>query len=168
MEIGEINKLLTGFYDGKTTEEQEEMLREYFQRDDVPEQFLLDKKLFMAFRDMPETEVPSGLEDKLTQMIDRKYEEEKRFMVKNKTYPTWRWLTGIAASVMLLIGLGYGILNFQRYSGPQDTFTDPDEAYEVLQATLIEISSSLNNGMAQLNEAREDITEINNKILDEI
>ena len=43
---------------------------------------------------------------------------------------------------------------------PQDTFSDPEEAYQVLQATLIEVSTNLNQGIAQVKETQMDMKKL--------
>ncbi|MDL2212757.1 hypothetical protein LJC21_01025 [Bacteroides sp. OttesenSCG-928-E20] len=166
MKTGEIDKLLNEFYEGKTTEAQEELLRNYFLAEDVPERLLVDKRLFLSFRDIVKTEVPQGLEDKLTLLIDEKAKEEKHFIVRNNTRISWRWISGIAASLLLLFGMSMAL--FQGGGKPKDTFTDPQDAYNIVQAALIEVSATLNDGIAQLTEARQNVTEINNEIIEEI
>ena len=48
---------------------------------------------------------------------------------------TWRWIGGIAATILVLVGVGYGITNMgedMRPPTPQDTFSDPEAAYKAL------------------------------------
>ena len=40
---------------------------------------------------------------------------------------------------------------------PKETFTDPEVAYEVLQATLMEVSMGLNNGVDEMIDTQKDI-----------
>lgn len=47
---------------------------------------------------------------------------------------------------------------------PQDTFSDPEEAYQVLQATLIEVSTNLNQGIAQVKETQMDMKKVNQEV----
>lgn len=168
MKVGEIKELLAEFYEGRTTEEQEEVLREYFETQDVPEYLLTDKNLFLSFREITGTELPTGLEDKLIRLIDEKAAEEKRFMVENKTRINWKWIGSVAASLLLIFGLGYGTFQLHTYSKPEDTFSDPQDAFRTVQAVLIEISANLNDGMAQLIEVEQDVNEISNEIIEEI
>ncbi|NDV57105.1 hypothetical protein [Bacteroides sp. 519] len=167
MKVGEIEKLLEEFYEGKTTEEQEEALREYFETEEVPEQFKLDQKIFVDYGKVTKVDVPLGLESKLIKLIDEKAAEEKRFMVKNKTVFNWKRVGSIAAGVLLIVGLAYGIMHL-RNGHPKDTFTNPQDAYEAMQAALYEISSNLNDGMAQLIEVRQDVNNISQEIIEEI
>ena len=169
MKIGEIEKMLEAFYEGKTTEEQEEMLRYYVKTEVVPEQFDIDKKIFLCYDKATHVDdIPLGFEHKLIELIDEKAEEEKRFIVRNKTVFNWKWIGSIAASILLMVGIGYGIINLRSYGEPRDTYTDPQEAYNAIQAALIEISSNLNDGMAQLVEVRQDVNKISNEIIKEI
>lgn len=170
MKIEEIEKLLDEFYEGNTTEKQEEALRYYFETQEVPEHLRNEKELFLSFRQDDCVEVPAGLEDKLNQMINEKEEEARRFFRRNKSQRNWRWVGGIAASLLLLFGIGYGISNYQsnHMEQPQDTFSNPQDAYKVLQATLIEVSTDLNSGINQVKDSRREIKKIHKEIKKEI
>ncbi|WP_300700763.1 hypothetical protein [Bacteroides sp.] len=173
MEVEEIEKLLAKFYDGDTNESQEEALRDYFRITEVPEHLLKDKDIFLSLYQTADrdVEVPSGLEDKLSLLIDEKAEEEQRFFRPNKAKRNWRWIGGIAATVLLLIGIGYGVDKLEDDvcpPTPQDTFSDPEEAYRMLQATLLEISYNLNSGLNEVKETQSDMKKIHQEIRNEI
>ena len=172
MKVEEIERLLAEFYEGNTSEQEEALLKEVFRTEEVPEHLQKDRKLFLSF--FPgETveEVPAGLEDKLSRMIDGKAEEEQRFFRRNKARRNWRWIGGIAATVLLLVGMGYGITNVGEKMRPptsRDTFSNPEDAYKVLQATLLEVSVNLNKGIEQIEETQQDVTKVNREIMKEI
>lgn len=165
MRVEEIERLLAEFYEGNTSENQEEKLKKYFETQNVPEHLEKDKRLFLCFhKDVP-VEVPAALEDKLSRMIDTKEQEEIHFFRKNKSKRNWRWVGGIAASIVLLFGLGYSISNISdTMEKPKETFTDPEVAYEVLQATLMEVSMGLNNGVDEMIDTQKDIRRTNREI----
>lgn len=167
MRVEEIERLLADFYEGNTSEKQEEILKKYFETQNVPEHLEKDKRLFLCFhkrRDVP-VEIPAGLEDKLSRMIDMKEQEEIHFFRKNKSKRNWRWVGGIATSIVLLLGLGYNISNISdSMEKPQETFTEPEVAYEVLQATLMEVSMGLNYGIDEMMDAPKDIRRTNREI----
>ena len=154
MRVEEIERLLAEFYEGNTSENQEEKLKKYFETQNVPEHLEKDKRLFLCFhKDVP-VEVPAGLE-----------QEEIHFFRKNKSKRNWRWVGGIAASIVLLFGLGYSISNISdTMEKPKETFTDPEVAYEVLQATLMEVSMGLNNGVDEMIDTQKDIRRTNREI----
>ena len=170
MKVEEIEKLLTAFYEGSTTEEQEEILKAYFGTEHIPECLREEQAFFRSFyggRTSPE--VPSELEERLIRIIDAKEEEEARVFHHNKAKRNWRWISSIAASMALLLGVGYGVYNYQdRIEEPKDTFSNPQEAYQVLQATLIEVSMDLNSGINQVSETRNDINKLNKEIKKQI
>ncbi len=173
MKVEEIERLLTEFYEGDTTESQEEALRDYFRTTEVPEHLLKDKEIFLSLYQTADraVEVPAGLGDKLSLLIDEKAEEEQRFFRPNKAKRNWRWIGGIAATVLLLIGIGYGVDSLGNDvcpPTPQDTFSDPEEAYRVLQATLLEVSTNLNQGIAQVKEMQVDMKKVNQEVKKEI
>lgn len=174
MKVEEIERLLAEFYEGNTTESQEEILKDYFRHGEVPPHLQKEKELFSSLFCSPsavDDTLPQALEGKLSRLIDEKAAEEQRFFLPNKSRRNWRWIGGIAATVFLLLGIGYSIGNFGRDMcppTPQDTFSDPRVAYEVLQATLMEVSVNLNKGIEQVAETQEDVTRINKELIKEI
>ena len=60
MRVEEIERLLAEFYEGNTSENQEEKLKKYFETQNVPEHLEKDKRLFLCFhKDVP-VEVPDS------------------------------------------------------------------------------------------------------------
>ena len=49
MTVEEIERLLAEFYEGNTNEQEEELLKEAFRTEEVPEHLQKDKKLFLSF-----------------------------------------------------------------------------------------------------------------------
>lgn len=109
------------------------------------------------------------LADKLSRMVDEKADEEQRFFHRNKAKRNWRWVGGIAATVLLIFGMGYGIVNWEDAPPtPQDTFSNPEDAYRALQATLIEVSTNLNKGIQQVEATQIEVAKANQEIEKEI
>lgn len=172
MKVEEIERLLAKFYEGNTSEQEEEVLKEAFRTEEVPGHLQRDKRLFLSFfrQEADMENIPAGLADKLNRMIDEKADEEQRFFHRNKTKRNWYWVGGIAATLLLLIGIGYGTV-YQKdmcQPTPQDTFSNPEDAYKALQATLIEVSTNLNKGIEQVEATRQDVTKVNQEIKNEI
>lgn len=64
MKVEEIERLLAEFYEGNTNEQEEELLKEAFRTEEVPEHLQKDKKLFLSFFPGKVVDnVPAGLED---------------------------------------------------------------------------------------------------------
>lgn len=171
MKVEEIERLLAKFYDGSTDEQEEEALKAAFDTEEVPLHLQRDKRLFLALcrKEADREHVLAGLADKLNRMIDEKADEEQRFFHRNKAQRNWRWVGGVAATVLLIFGMGYGIANWEDAPPtPQDTFSNPEDAYRALQATLIEVSTNLNKGIQQVEATQIEVTKANQEIKKEI
>ena len=59
-------------------------------------------------------------------------------------------IASIAASLALFAGIGFGIDSYR--SRPKDTFSDPQQAYAMLEASLSYMSSKMEQGMDSITE----------------
>ena len=100
MKPDDIEDLLTRYYEGVTSEAEEKELKRFFMEEEVSEDLLAEKELFLQLAACPEPEVPVGLEERLNDMIDAWDMSEKRALkVKKRTrIIRLQWLGSIAAS----------------------------------------------------------------------
>ena len=112
MKVDEMERLLAAYYEGTTDEHEENRLKEALRTQDVPEHLEADRRLLAALEEESpqEVPVPEGLEAKLSRLIDRKDEEMPHFLRPNRTRRNWRWAAGVAATFLVLIGIGTKIL----------------------------------------------------------
>jgi hypothetical protein len=147
MEYNQIKQLLTRYYEGATTLEEEKMLQEYFTGEgDLPADLVSSGRPFMLYRtaagDKPDTAV---LESRLSALID---EQTVTMHPVSRQKTLYRFLA--AASVAILIGVSGIFIYRSQKSVPSDTFTDPVAAYSEAQRTLLYISDKMNRGMKPL------------------
>ncbi len=147
MEYNQIKQLLTRYYNGTTTLEEEKMLQEYFTGEgDLPADLVSSGRPFMLYRtaagDKPDTAV---LEARLSALIDEQTVTMHPVSRQNTLY---RFLA--AASIAILIGVSGIFIYRSQKSVPSDTFTDPVAAYNEAQRTLLYISEKMNSGMKPL------------------
>ena len=61
MKVNEIERLLTRYYDGETSETEEKELKRFFTEEDVPAHLLAEKEIFISYKLMARIEVaPRG------------------------------------------------------------------------------------------------------------
>jgi hypothetical protein len=154
MEYNQIKQLLTRYFDGETTLEEEKMLREYFTGEgEIPADLVSSGQLFMLLRtaagDKPDAR---ELESRLSALID---DQTVAMHPVSKQRMLYRFLA--AASVVLLIGVSGIFIYRSQNTVPRDTFADPVAAYSEAQRTLLYISEKMNQGMKPLSH----ITAIN-------
>ena len=148
MDTDKIRQLLDRYYDGQSSEREEQVLKDYFLQDDVPPQWATDQRLFRQLygADMPAID---GLEQRLSRQIDGWNRVEKTANRRTRTIGL-RWIAGIAASLLLLFAIGLLIDRQQKqaqYAVQQDTFDDPRDAYAETQKALMKFSESINKGL---------------------
>ena len=135
-----IEALLERYYDAQTSEAEEQRLKDFFLHEEVPAHLQAEKEMFLQLQ---ATDVPEGLEERLSQSIDR----------WGKKYRTLRlqWIGSIAASLLLLFGAGWYLQEPPR----KDTCATPEEAYMEAQKALVLFSTALNKGMKQMDVLHE-------------
>lgn len=95
--------------------------------------------------------VPEGFRQRLEAELDaqNKLETMKEEPRKIRLAP----VIGVAASVLLLIGIGLGIARWQ--SEPKDTFTDPYLAYAELEKAFSTMAEGMQKGFSMAEKSEE-------------
>lgn len=172
MKVDEMERLLAAYYEGTTDEYEENRLKEALRTQDVPEHLEANRRLLAALEEgQQEVSVPAGLEEKLSRLIDHKDEELPHFLRPNPTHRNWRWAAGVAATFLVLIGIGWGVATMEKKSVPPtplDTFSDPQDAYRVLQATFSEMSSNWRTGIEQMQEVQSQMDVVQKEVKQEL
>ena len=80
--------------------------------------------------------------------------------------PQWlRYAAAAAASLAILAGIGIG-LNVRH--NPKDTFTDPAQAYAMLEESFSYISAQMDKGVASLTHETESVFSTTNELMEKI
>lgn len=144
MNSEEIKRLVEKYYEGTTTSEEEQLLKKFFSRDNVPVDLRSDQEIFRYY--MQEARVPEPSADFEKNIISA-IEFEDKVLSKFKRRRMFAALSGIAAAMLILAG---SYFLFTGRSEPRDTYSDPDLAYAETMKILHEVSSRLNNGTKAL------------------
>ena len=138
-----IEELLERYYNAQTSEAEEKQLKNFFLQEEVPVHLQAEKEMFLQLQT---SDVPEGLEERLSQRIDQWSVQERRHIPKSL-----QWTASIAASLLLLFGAGWYLQESQPSAHRQDTCATPEEAYAEAQKALVLFSTALNKGMKQMN-----------------
>lgn len=159
MDLNKIDALLERYWNGETSLEEEEQLRDYFRRDGVPEHYRDTATLFRYF----DTQKKSSVDDAgFDATVIEKISAPKRGRVTRLLYNTMR----IAAGIAVLMTAVWFVRQEVRETTPQeivDTYDDPKLALEETKKALLMISKSFGRAEEEtkkinmLNEAREEI-----------
>jgi len=169
MNANDIKRLIEAFYNGETTAEEENLLLNYFRGEDVAEELLGERDLFLNLYKSEPVNVPEDLGMKLENLIDELAEKEtvkvslkpqqsKRNMLK--------WAGSIAAGIAILVTAGL-IFNKQDTAtvvptAKTETVTEEDEEkIKEAQDALMLLSTKFNKGMDQLASASANLDKTN-------
>lgn len=166
MEIDKINKILKDFYNGEATAEDEQTLLQYFNSNNVAEELLNEKEFFLEAYYATSEPTPSALESKLNALIDELADSENKTarVINLKKKKKLIWIGSIAASLILMIGIGHYFINTNRIDGPTIAKTinnDEQKQMEEAQKALVLLSSNFNKGIDQLSLVSENISKTN-------
>lgn len=144
MELARIEALLDAYFEGQSTLEQENQLREYFTTQDVAPHLMAYKGLFVGLKAAQE----EVLEKEVT-------------LPRTITFSRRSWLS-IAASIVIVLGVAG--LQFSN----SNQLTEEEEIalaeFNKSKETLLLLSKSFNKGTAEL-AALGEFTEAKNKII---
>lgn len=127
--------LLEKFWDCETSPEEEEELRLFFnETKDLSPHLLQYRELFIY----QEEERRFTLDESFDQRVLAKIGGKKKILFRSS-----RWISGIAASLLLIVGV-YVVM--QRHQGDVDTYQTPEQALVEVQRALSFVSEKMNQG----------------------
>lgn len=145
MKTEDLNRLLEKYYDGGTSETEEQALRQFFLGNDIPEGYEAEKEIFGFYSACEKIPEPSAdFEKRIMAAADRSVSGSSIIKKRRLVYS----LVSAAAGLLILTG---SYFFFMHRSEPADTFSDPDLAYAETMKILYNVSSKLNQGTRPLN-----------------
>ena len=114
----------------------------------------MDELDYKALEQIP---IPEGLEERLSTKIDEWEKEEKQQKAKRRMLrPNILRYAAAAASIVLVIGVGYHLLSQDKYMNlaEQDTYQDPMLAQQEAERALTLLAVNLNKGMGHMEKAK--------------
>lgn len=137
--MSNIQQILDRYWDGESTLEEEKSLKEYFLSENVHEDHLIFKDLFVYYKDAAENSFAGELE------VPAKLKKSSKIKVVTIT----RRLISVAAIFTLFIASVFIIRN-EMTKSKQQSYTyeieDPEEALEVTLRALALVSGKLDKG----------------------
>lgn len=143
MKTQEIEILLQRYFSGESSREDERTLETYFSSENVADELREYAEFFGGISELAAGIDSPTIEDDIMDFI---LENEHR--EKTKFRKMWRTVTGIAASVIIVLG---SFLIYEQQQKPfEDTYKDPDKAFAVAAQTLQFVSGKYNKGINEL------------------
>lgn len=171
MNINDIKKQLSLYYNGETTDQEEKELIRFFTEEDVPDELRKEKLFFSQLYKRNEMEIPDGMDKRLESLIDSWENTEKRSrkVKRNKRFIKIEWIGSIAASILILLGIGtYLYKPYNNVATSQDTCKNPEEAYAQAQKALVLLSSTVNKGMEEMEYVSKTTTKVKEKVNEQL
>ena len=171
MDFNKIEQLLKKYWEGSSSLEEEQELRDFFDGDDVPEQWKGEQALFNYYQlASSNTNKVIPTDNEIISLIESSDKKKSKII---KLVP-FRQFLRIAAVILVLITTVYVVReeyeNNKTVLKPMtDTFEDPKEAFEETKKALLLLSKNLGKGKTQVNkikvfnEAENTVKNINNK-----
>lgn len=144
METTKIKALLQKYFEGETSPAEEKMLEDYFNSGKVESSLQEYTPFFEGISALAGNNRDRALESDIMDFILESETKEK-----SKYRWLWQTVTGVAASVIIILG---GFLYYQQQKSFDDTFKNPDEAYAYAVKTLGYVSGKYNQGLAGLSK----------------
>jgi hypothetical protein len=138
-----IRELLDKYLEGLTSLEEEKVLKEYFNRGNVPKEFQSEARWFqnVTAQQIKEEDINS-LEKVLSKWVDQQEHKEKSVRLRS-------WSIGIAAGLMIVAASVF-FLKYYQSGKIADTYEDPQIAYLEAKKVLMYVSQTLNKGTDKL------------------
>jgi hypothetical protein len=146
MESEKIKELLDKYWNCTSSLEEEEQLRNFFRKDEIPPELQKYREMFMYFSDKRENVLDASFDERIMNMIHLKKARKSREFL-GAFYK-------IAAAVLLVLSFFVIHDRFIRVKDQakkvvQDTFQDPEKALAETKKVLFLMSEKLTMGKAE-------------------
>lgn len=130
MELDKIELLIEKYFEGETNIAEENIIRDYFLSNDVPENLEPYKAIFGYFSDAKKEKAAN-----------------ESVIIRKRSF---RWIS-VAASAAILLTVGtFAYFNTEKYNKSLGTFSDPEIAFQQTQDALNLLSLKVNQGVESL------------------
>ena len=157
-----MKELLEKYYEGLTTAEDEEVLREWMLHGDVPDDLAADRELFLRM-EAEKTQCPDAPDDllgRLADLIDSEAKKEcdqhdsrKRVGIRHLSW----WATAIAACAALIFGITY----LMRPVSYIREVEDPKEARVYINMAMSQFGKAMDCGHRQMEKVGNALEKLN-------
>ena len=165
MEFNNINQLLDKYWEGETSLQEEETLKQYFQNGKVAQEHRQFQALFQFFKEEQDVMISDDFEKRLLQKIENEPQAKVRKL---------KWMSSIrtiAAVGIILLGslFIFNQINKTKAVDPvADRFseyeiTDEKEAYEATKAALLLLSGKIKKGTSKASKGLTEIKSAKNR-----
>ncbi|MDR1983569.1 MAG: hypothetical protein LBQ28_01920 [Prevotellaceae bacterium] len=155
-----IKTLLQKFYDGNTSIEEEKLLQKYFaENDENTEDFAADKHLFANINLASDIATPADLTEKINAKID--YANKNTRSHKYLHLINLRIISAVACIALLISITAIVLLNSEKPKFIANINTNEAEIIEMLEHSFAKISNVVDDAVAMLDVADEQVCEIN-------
>ena len=157
MDYNKIDQLLNQYWEGETSLEEEQFLRDFFQQENIPPHLQSYAPLFQLLTHEKE----QGLAGDLQLQTVTQPEVSTSKVRKINWYRT---ITALAACLLLLLLARPFFQSFQTshdqlISQEEETYETPEEAYSKAKEVLLLLSAKMNNGTNQASNGMKKIGE---------
>lgn len=146
MENRKLDTLLNRYFEGLSNLEEEQQLKDFFRKEEVPETYRLYQPLFRGLLEETEVKLPAFVEADILATI------EAESAPKIRQLKPLKWMRYVAAVLVFAIGLTWWML-----PNPEPEVTagidwsqyepeTPEEAALIYQQAILKLTSALNNG----------------------
>lgn len=142
-------QLFDKYLDGNTTPHEEEELLDFFTSAQVPDSLKAEQAYFLNVFNEKKS---SQLEATISHKIDAWDAADKAFqpVTGRPNRRRWLWAAGIAASVAVVLTVGYRLLSKPAVDLNADTYDSPELAYATTEQSLALLSKTINKGCDEL------------------
>lgn len=153
-----LRHLLNKYYSGETSIEEENALRYFFLNEPYPDEFEADSLIFSINQPGSKSDDIDTINEAINRTISTGIREKNAR--RNLRIMNFKWVSAIAASVLLLLSLGWFFASKNETKTLTDTYNDPAIAYEQTKKILLMISGGINKGLTGI----ESFSEINHSL----
>lgn len=148
MNTGELKILTRKYLEGNTTLEEEKRLKALYAQEDIPRDLLYLRDHFLYLESIKSESISAPYFKK---NLDRRIKEETAILPVSRRKRIL-WIGGIAAGILILITVLFQVNKLMNRV--EDTYSNPELAYQEAKKILYYVSNKFNTGTEDLTRVK--------------
>ncbi len=142
MDFKYIEQLLARYFEAETTTQEEQILREFFAQEDLPQQFRTWQPLFRSQKALNEAHLTDDFDKRLLERAGEVHVQARKITMSRRMRPLFKAAAFVAFAIVLGTAVEQVSNTHHETGAPQQTAQTGEDELDATETTVINVQSA--------------------------